>query len=227
MQSKLIVIEGNDGTGKTTQLTLLSEYLKSKNIPHQVLDFPQYDKTFFGRWIGRFLKGDFGKVEEIPSYLLAFPYAADRFQAKEQIKNWLNDGNIVLTNRYAPSNAVYQGAKLPEGEQKAFINWCYEMEYDVFGIPREDLVIYLSLPVDVSQKLIEEKSPRNYLDGQKKDIHEENVSLLGKVNQLYEKLSSQEKHWVKIDSSENGEILSKEKIHEKIISVLKDKKILS
>lgn len=227
VKGKLIVIEGTDGAGKTTQFTLLSDYLTNHHIPFETLDFPQYDKTFFGEWIGRFLNGEFGNLSEIPPYLLAFPYAADRWQAKEEIRSWLAQGKLVLTNRYVSSNAVYQGAKLPREKREAFIKWCFQMEYEVFGVPKEDLVIYLHLPMPISQGLIEQKHKRSYLkNGNNKDLHESNPTLLAEVEKVYLKLAAQNPHWVKIDCYEGDKMLDKLSISKKILEVLRSKGIV-
>lgn len=224
MKGQLIVIEGTDGAGKSTQLQLLTDYLKTKNRAYEILDFPQYDKTFFGTWIGRFLNGEFGSLDQIPSHLLAFPYAADRFQAKAQIEQWLTEGKIVLTNRYTPSNAVYQAAKLPEEKRAAFIDWVFEMEYDVFQIPREDMVLFLHVPFNVAQTLITKKSKRTYLqNGNHKDLHEESDQLMRTVENLYTSLSKRFDHWITIECAPDGTILSKEAIQQKIVAALAQK----
>lgn len=225
-QGKLVVIEGTDGSGKGTQLQHLVEYLKTHQIPHATLDFPQYYKTFFGKWIGHFLKGEFGKVEDLPPYLLMFPYAADRWQAKPDIERWLSQGKLVISNRYTSSGA-YQAAKVPKEDRERFLAWCFEMEYEAFGVPREDLVIFLHVPYGVSQKLIEAKSERKYLGNRKKkDIHESNEKLMREVEKVYLDFCQRFSHWVKIDCVKGAEILSKDVIHQKIIAVLKKKKIL-
>lgn len=225
-KGKLIVIEGSDGSGKGTQLQLLVDYLKSKKIPHATLDFPQYYKTFFGKWIGRFLKGEFGKIEDLPPYLLMFPYAADRWQAKPDIERWLGQGKIIVSNRYTGSNA-YQAAKVPKKDRGRFTDWSFEMEYGAFGIPKEDIVIFLYVPYAISQKLLEQKSARKYMGNQrKKDIHESNTWLMQEVEKVYLDFCSRFPHWVKIDCVVDGKILSKEEIHEKVIQILKKKNIL-
>ncbi len=227
MKGKLVVIEGSDGSGKGTQTQLLVDYFKQSHTPYAVLDFPQYYKTFFGKWIGRFLKGEFGKIEDLPPYLLMFPYAADRWQAKGDIERWLSEGKIVISNRYTGSNA-YQAAKLSKKERERFIDWSFEMEYEAFGIPKEDLVIFLYVPFAISQKLIEQKNTRKYLgNGLKKDIHESNIKLMQEVERVYLDFCKRFPHWVKIDCVKNGQILSKEEIHQKIFDVLRRKKILS
>lgn len=221
---KLIVIEGSDGAGKTTQLSLLKNYLSLKNVAFEILDFPQYDTTFFGEWIGRFLSGEFGNLSQIPPYLLAFPYAADRWQAKEQLSKWLRDGKIVLTNRYTPSNAVYQGAKLPEEKREAFIRWVFEMEYDVFKIPKEDLVVYLHVPLSISEKLIDQKTGRTYLqNGSTKDLHESNSALLENVEKIYLEMAQKQAHWVKIECCQENSMLDELVISKKLIQVLEKK----
>lgn len=225
-KGKLVVLEGSDGAGKTTQLELLKTYLKTHHIPHQSLDFPQYYKTFFGKWIGRFLKGEFGRVEDLSPYLVMFPYAADRWQARDDMEQWLDEGKIVLSNRYTGSNA-YQAAKLPKSARARYISMAFEMEYEAFGIPREDLVIYLYVPYEISQKLIEAKSRRKYLgNGAKKDIHESNERLMREVESVYLDFCKKYRHWVKVDCTRNGEIMSKEEIHEKVVEVLRKKKII-
>ena len=227
MSGKLIVIEGTDGSGKGTQLQLLVENFKTHKIKYETLDFPQYYKTFFGKWIGRFLKGEFGKVEDLPPYLLMFPYAADRWQAKDDMHKWLEEGKIVVSNRYTGSNA-YQAAKLDKKERTRFVDWSFEMEYKAFGIPKEDLVIFLYVPYAVSQKLLEQKAARKYMGNQKKkDIHESNVTLMQEVEKVYLDFCKRFPHWVKIECTKNGQILSKEEIHNKVLSVLRRKRVIA
>lgn len=225
-RGRFVVLEGADGSGKGTQLQLLAVYFKQYKIPHAIFDFPQYYKTFFGRFIGKFLKGEFGKVEDVHPYLLVFAYAADRWKAKDDIEEALNAEKIVVSNRYTGS-AAYQAAKLPSKERKSFTDWSFEMEYDAFGIPREDLVIFLYVPFAVSQKLLEEKSARKYMgNSRKKDIHEANVALMQEVEKVYLEYCERLKYWVKIDCVKKGQILPREEIHRKIIDVLKRKKII-
>lgn len=226
-KGKLVVIEGTDGSGKGTQLALLIEYFKLHHLPFATLDFPQYYKTFFGKWIGRFLKGEFGSVNDISPWLLLFPYAADRWQAKTDLAQWLEEGKVVFSNRYTGSDA-YQAAKLPKEDRTRFLDWSFEMEYDAFGIPKEDLVIFLYVPYAVSQKLLEQKAARKYMgNAREKDIHESNTTLMQEVEKVYLGLCEKFPHWVKIDCTKNGVILSKEEIHQKILSVLRRKRIIS
>lgn len=207
---KLIVIEGIDGSGKLTQLRLLLKYLSAKKIPHASFDFPQYGKTFFGDFAGRFLKGEFGHFSRINPYLASFPYAADRWQSKDKMWQAIKDKKIVVCNRYTPSS-IYQAAKVLPSQRKKFLDWVDTLEYEVFGIPRPSLVIFLYVPLVFAQKLIAQKA---------KDQYEKSVSYLKKVEALYLDKIKANKNWVKIDCVENGALLSPETIHQKIIDKL-------
>lgn len=224
-KGKLIVIEGIDGSGKETQTNLLINYLNKNKISSALFDFPQYNMSFFGDFIGRFLNGEFGNISNINPYLAAFPYAGDRWQAKNKIEESLKINKISICNRYTPSVA-YQMAKLTHDGKQNFLAWTEKLEYKIFGIPKEDLVIFLNVPFNFAYKLIETKAKRNYLKGKLKDQYEENASYLGQVEKIYLWLNQRKKNWVKIDCIEKGEILSKLAIHQKIISVLKKKGFL-
>lgn len=227
MKGKLIVIEGSDGSGKTTQVELLSTYLKTEKIPFSIFDFPQYYKTFFGRWIGRFLKGEFGGIKDVPPYIVTIPFAADRWQAKPEMEKALEEGKVVLVNRYTGSNAAYQAAKIDPKEREKFLDWAFQMEYNEFEIPKEDLVIFLYVPLKFSQKMIEQKSVRKYLGNKKaKDIHESNLQFLEEVEKVYLSFCKKYPHWVRIDCTKNGVIMTREEIHTKIVETLNKKKIV-
>ncbi len=227
-KGKFVVIEGSDGSGKGTQLELLVDYCKNQHLSYATVDFPQYYKTFFGRWIGRFLKGEFGDPKGIPPYILTIPYAADRWQASKEMTHALTDGKLLLSNRYTGSNAVYQSARLPEKERQAFVDWEFQLEYEEFGIPKEDLVIFLYVPLAVSQKLLEQKNNRRYLgNGKTKDINESNLELMQNVEKVYLEFCAKYPHWVKIDCTKGGTMLTREEIHQKIVETLQRKKIFS
>lgn len=213
LDNKLIVIEGIDGSGKATQLKLLIEYFKTHQISYASFDFPQYGKTFFGDFAGRFLNGEFGHFSRINPYLASFPYAADRWQVKTQLWQAISEGKLVVCNRYTPSS-IYQAAKIKPAERKKFLDWVETLEFEVFGIPRPGIVIFLNMPLRFSQELIAKKN---------KDQYEKNLKYLQKVENMYLDIIHVNKDWVKIDCVENGTILLPEIIHKKIIEVL-DKK---
>src|SRR5690349_18475914 len=107
MRGKLIVIEGSDGAGKATQLELLKKYLQAHQYPVQTVDFPRYD-THFGKMIAAFLRGEYGPLEIVPAQLIAVIYAMDRTEMRPQMKKWLQEGSVILANRYATSNMAHQ-----------------------------------------------------------------------------------------------------------------------
>ncbi len=221
-KGKLIVIEGNDGSGKGTQLKLLLNYLRKEKIQSRSFDFPQYTKTFFGAFVGNFLNGKFGHVSRINPYLAMFPYAADRWQAKEEINHSLEKGKLVICNRYAPSIA-YQMAKVKPKEREEFLRWAESLEYGEFAIPKEDMVIFLYVPFHISHQLIDKKGQRSYLNGRKKDQNEENIFYLKRVEKMYLWLNRHKKNWIKIDCVKSGKMLSPDLIHKKIVSIIREK----
>src|SRR3990167_7081050 len=201
---KLIVFEGIDGSGKTTQLGLLREYLNERNIPNETIDFPRYWDSFHGRTISRYLKGEFGDVDSVSPYLISLAYSLDRATAKKEMNAWLREGKIVLANRYATSNMAHQAAKLPVEKREAFLKWLLELEYKINKIPKEDLVIFLHVPTANARVLIQKR-------GRKDDIHEKNYEYLTETAKMYDKLSLRFKHWVKINCvDKNGILRTKE-----------------
>jgi dTMP kinase len=222
---KLIAFEGTDGSGKGTQMGLLIEELKKRNIPYETLDFPQYGKTLFGDLAGRMLKGDFGGVHDIPPELAVLPYACDRWSIKEQLKTWLSEGKMVISNRYTASSAVYQAAKLSVEKQYPFVDWVYKLEQEVIGLPPEDLVFYFHVPVVHSQELIKKKEARAYL-GDKKDIYEENISIQETVERLYIELATHKRNWKTIECMDAETLRSREEIHKDVLDVLTQNAIL-
>lgn len=229
MKGKLIVIEGGDGSGKTTQLKLLQEYLKSKNIPVKTIDFPRYYGSFYGKLLARFLKGEFGELAQVNPYLLSVIYALDRVQAKEEIEQWLAKGTIVLSNRYATSNMAHQAGRVPKNKREEFILWDEELEYTVNKIPREDLVIFLHVPYTISQKLMRgsDRANRSYLRGKVRDMVEKNKTYLKNAESAYLWLAKKFLHWVTIECvNANGELRQKEDIHEEIKKVLIKRSII-
>lgn len=207
---KLIVFEGPDGSGKSTQVKLLFNYLKRKKIPVELIAFPRYDQ-WYGRLVKRMLLGEFGN--QLNPYLSSLPFALDRFMAKKKILAWLKSGKIVLVDRYVASSLAHQGARLTGQAQTQFINWLYRTEYEINSLPKEDAVVYLHLPVTVARKLMQDR---------RQDLAEKNLQHQQRAQLVYEKLAKKFKHWVKIDCvDKKGTLLSKEAIHQKILWHLK------
>lgn len=230
MKGKFVVFEGLDGSGKATQLQHLVRYCQEQRIETATVDFPQYYKTFFGKLVARYLKGEFGDVDQVSPYLASLTYAGDRWQVKPLMDRALRDGKLLLANRYTSSNMAFMGAKIKnKKERDRFIRWLIRLEWQVYSIPEPNLTIYLSVPPEIGQRLVDKKGNRRYMGNKnQRDIHERNLVYLKKVADVYMSLSQRFNNWVKIDCvDEKGALLSKEKIHGKIIKVLKKGKILS
>lgn len=215
----LIVIEGIDGSGKATQQKLLAEYFKNHRIDFVSFDFPQYGKTFFGDFAGRFLNGEFGHFSRINPYLASFPYAADRWQARQSLWRAIKENKIVICNRYTPSS-IYQAAKIKPAERSKFLSWVETLEFEVFNIPKPTVVVFLNLPLKYSQILLTKKNKRQYLKGKSKDQYEADKDYLLKVEQLYLHAAKNNRNWITIDCFKGDRILAPSEIHEKIIDSL-------
>jgi len=226
-RGKLIVIDGGDGSGKTTQAEMLISDLAKEGVPVKGMDFPRYYSSFHGEIVGRFLAGEFGKLNDVSPYLASLAYALDRASAKEEMDAWLSHGGVIVCNRYATSNMAHQGARLPEDKRKEFLSWIDELEYKVHRIPREDIVIYLHVPWEAGVELTKKKGQRGYVNGDRPDIAEADVAHRKEAEHMYLTLARKRNNWVLIECAENGKILSKEVIHEKILTALRSKKIIS
>ena len=222
MKGKLIVIEGIDGSGKATQAELLKEKLKRLRCKTVYIDFPQYETSFFGALTGRVLKGDFGDPAKLSPYLASLSYAFDRFSARDDIRDLLKMGYIVISNRYTSANEIHQGGKLKNPRKRdEFLSWLERLEFEELKIPRPDVVLYLDVPVSIVGGLIDSKKARAYLSGKKRDGHEGNKKHLTAAARTARVLARQRRDWVTIRCTENGGMLSKEVIAEKVWSVVK------
>ncbi len=226
-KGKLIVIDGGDGSGKTVQSKLLIEYLKREKYLVKYFDFPQYYKTFHGQTVAKFLQGEFGSIDEVSPYLASLAYALDRLSVKQEMDFFLKKGGIIVCNRYSTSNLAHQGAKFKDEKKRdEFLKWLYDLEYKVNKMPKEDIVIYLYVPWQIGLELSQKKGLRHYLQG-KKDIAEADINHRIASEKMYLELARKNKNWVKIDCADaNKKILSPQEIHQKIIEILKTKKII-
>lgn len=227
-KGKLIVIDGGDGSGKTTQAQLLVDYLKKNKIPVKYVDFPQYYHTFHGKTVAKFLRGEFGSIDQVSPYLASLAYALDRASVKKEIDDFLNRGGYVIANRYATSSMAHQSAKFKtEKEKKEYVKWVYELEYKIHKIPKENIVIYLHVPWEIGLYLTKNKAVRHYLQGENADIHEKDLNYRKAVEQTYLDLTKKTKHWTQLDCVDsNGNLLTKEIIHTRLLDVLKHHKLL-
>ena len=178
---KLIVIEGLDGSGKSTQLELLKERLKTENIPSKAISFPDYESDS-SALVKMYLAGKFGdKPSDVNPFAASLFYCVDRYASyKTKWEEDYKSDKVIIAGRYTTSNAIHQACKLPQSEWKPFLDWFYDIEYKKVGIPKPDLVIFLDMPIEVSQKLL---TNRYHGDEGGKDIHEKNVDYLNACRQ--------------------------------------------
>ena len=223
-KGKLIVIDGTDGSGKATQVALLVKQLKKDGYTVKTVDFPEYYKNFFGKFIGHCLSEQYYNFVKVHPKIASVLYAADRFESKNEIEKWLSNGYIVIANRYVSANQIHQGGKIKSAKKRqAFIEWLDEMEYKVFKIPKPDIVLYLSVPLEVSLRMIKERnavSKRNYV-GKKKDVHEVDTEFQKNSRESALWLAKTQKNFLKIDCAPKSILCTREEIHEQVYKSVK------
>lgn len=217
---RMIVIEGLDGSGKSTQAELLKKWLENEGHKTYTLDLPYYGDPS-STLVKMYLGGEFGdKPSDVNAYAASTFYAVDRYASYK--KHWekeYNSEKITVANRYTTSNASHQMTKLSENEWDGYLDWLFEFEYNKLGIPEPDLVIYLDMPVEISQKLL---SKRYNGDENKKDVHERDVQYLISCHKaaLY---AAEKLGWTVISCGRNGEPLSLEEISKNVTDTVKRK----
>lgn len=220
----LTVLEGLDGAGKSTQVKKLRAYLESVSGSLEYIHFPRYDAPVYGDLISRFLRGDFGTNDAVHPQLVALLFAEDRHGAGPEMKKVLEQGGNILLDRYVYSNIAYQCAKLDdEAEASALRDWIFNTEYEVFGLPKPDLNIFLDVPIAfVESKLRSQRggNDREYLEGAQ-DIHEADIEFQKKVRAIYRQQCGIDPRFIRIDcSDEYGEMLPPDEIFAKIKAVV-------
>lgn len=215
----LIVLDGGDGSGKATQTALLVKRLKKEGKKVKTLDFPQYEKNFFGSFIGACIRGEHGDFVSTDPYIASVLYAADRFESKKKIEDWLAKGNTVVLDRYVSANQMHQGGKIKDTKElKKFLTWLDHMEFSVFKLPRPNIILYLDVPITTTKKLLKGAAQKKtYLKG-KKDQVEGNDAYLENSRKQALAIIKKENVWQKINCFKRGALRSKEDIHEEIFS---------
>lgn len=228
-RGKFIVFEGIDGSGKSTQTNLLTNYLSGKDYEVMKIDFPQHGQKSSGL-VDEYLTGKYGKADEVGPYRASIFYAADRYDASFQIRKWLSEGKIVIADRYLASNIGHQGGKIKNKvEWKKYVKWLYNLEYKIFGIPKPDITVILKSNPYYSLKLaakITEQAKlakrKAYLNGKQKDIHETDKTHLESALKSYLRASREFPQDFKVvNCIEKGKLLPPQIIHQKIIQILK------
>ncbi|MFI3247895.1 MAG: dTMP kinase [Rikenellaceae bacterium] len=221
----LIVLEGLDGAGKSTQIKLLRERLTQSGIESEYLHFPRFDAPIYGDLIARFLRGELGELNNVNPYLVALLYAGDRADAASLLNSWMDSGKVVILDRYVYSNISYQCGKL-EGDiaRRELSQWILDLEYNHFNIPRPDISFFLDVPFEFTKRKLEEQrdgDDRDYLKG-KRDIHESSLDLQQSVREVYLSASEVDDALQIINCvAESGEMESPQNIFDKIWSSVK------
>ena len=216
----LIVLEGLDGAGKSTQVKRLKEYLLQRCGALEYIHFPRYDAPVYGDLIGRFLRGDFGSNETVHPQLVALLFAEDRHGAAPLLRASLQEGKVVLLDRYVYSNIAYQCAKLPQGNERIRLrNWIFDTEYGDFDLPEPDLNLFLDVPIGFVEKSLAAHrtgEDREYLEGSR-DIHEADIRFQQAVRDLYLAETARDPHFLRIDCGDaEGRMLPPDTIFDRI-----------
>lgn len=223
-KGKLIVIDGTDGSGKATQVELLSKKLKREGYKVKIVDFPEYYKNFFGKFVGHCLTEQYYNFVRVHPKIASVLYAADRFESKGEIESWIKKGYIILANRYVSANQIHQGGKISNVKKRqAFIKWLDEMEYKIFKIPRPDVVLYLNLSLPFIFNLIKErnkKGKRIYV-GKKKDIVEGDIEYLRNSHKSAVWLAKTQPEFIQVECTPNNVLRTREDIHEEVYKKVK------
>ena len=210
---KLIVIEGTDGSGKSTQFRLLTDRLEAEQVKFQKLVFPQYSEPS-SALIRMYLGGEFGsKPEDVNAYAASAFYSVDRYASYRKVwGKWYENGGLVVSDRYTTSNAVHQTSKEPEDKREDFLNWLYDCEYGKLGRPRPDLVIYLDVPTDFTEKMLRRRETETNTHA---DIHEQDTQYLATCRRMG-RAAAAHYGWTVIRCVRDGAMRSMEDIHEEI-----------
>ncbi len=211
-----IVLEGTDGSGKGTQYDLLGKRLAEAGYQVVLFDFPQYQNgsSYF---VTEYLNGKFGSADDVGPYTGSLFFALDRYAAKDAIQKALDEGKIVLCNRFTGSNMAHQGTKFVHAEERrGYFIWLDNLEFQMLGIPRPERSIVLRVPAEIAQANVDKKEARSYTD-KKRDIHEADLTHLQKAVDVYDDLCSLfPKDFMRIDCVRSGKLLSIPQVHDLI-----------
>jgi thymidylate kinase len=225
-KGKLIVIDGSDGSGKATQTKLLVDRLLKAGIRTKTLDFPRYEENLMGALIGECIAGMHGDFSKMDPYVASVLYAADRYESRATLRKWLDDGNVVVLDRYVSANQIHQGGKLRDARTRTrFLEWLDKLEYGVFDLPIPDTMLYLQMPLEHSLKLLQEKRAQTkksvYLKKGAKDTVESDRDYLKNALVSAEFLIQKHKGWQKISCTKGGSIRTREDIHDEVFDACK------
>ena len=217
MSGTLIVLEGTDGSGKSTQFSLLCRTLEQAQRPFQRLIFPQYQQPS-SALIRMYLGGEFGRrPSDVNPYAASAFYAVDRYAGyKQDWGGYYEGGGLMVADRYTTSNAVHQASKLPAGERDGYLDWLFDLEYNRLGLPRPDLVVYLDLPTELSEEMMRR---REAATGVAADIHERDEAYLRACRASAREIA-RGCGWQLVDCARDGVVRPAEEIHREVWSLV-------
>lgn len=215
MSALLVDIEGIDGSGKGTQASMLRDALTAEGYSCGLIRFPRYEDTTFGRTIARYLNGEFGDLQAVGPHFAALLYAGDRFESLPLIRAEQASRDVLIFDRYVPSNLAHQAAKLPPLERGPFIEWVEAIEYRVYGLPRPDVVIWLDMPVVTAQELVSRKATRRYTS-KAADLHEADAGYLAQTADVYRQLASRDAAWRAVAGCAATGLRTAQSVHQEI-----------
>jgi dTMP kinase len=217
-KAQLIIIDGGDNAGKATQVDLLMRRLVSQGQSVSKMDFPQYQQNTFGHLLRDSLDGKHGDFMSLDPKIASTLYAADRFESKKELLRWIEEGRIIIFDRYVSANMLHQGAKIDNAdEREEFLQWLDHVEHEIFGMPRPDLTIYLSVPPEKSAALLE------YAVGngtKAADVAESDRDHQTKVAACAAYLSNSRDQWVTVACMQGDEMRTREDIHEEVYNIV-------
>ena len=218
MSGKLIVFEGTDGSGKATQTRLLCQALTEAGISYQEIDFPRYGKPS-AAMVQEYLDGNLGKKpEDVNAYAASMFYAMDRYASyKQDWGTFYEQGGLIVADRYTTSNAVHQASKLPDGERDVYLEWLFDTEYRLLGLPKPDLVIYLDMPTEITEKMMRR---REAATGTRADIHEQDEAYLKRCRDGAREVVKT-CGWTVIHCAAGDEPRTPEDIHAQVMEIVK------
>jgi len=218
----LIALEGIDGAGKRTQAELLGRALQARGVPCAHFSFPRYESSF-GRLVARFLNGDFGRLDAVDPHFSALLYAGDRFEAKPALQAALAAGKTILTDRYVGSNLAHQTARVAPAQRAEFLAWLRQLEYGIYGLPAEDLVILLRRAPAEAQQMVGNKAARDYTN-RKHDLQESDLTHLEQTALIYDQLAGGA-NWVTVECTgpAPGALITPEEIHRTVFATVESR----
>lgn len=220
MNGKLVVIDGGDGAGKATQVKMLVDRLLKEGYEVETLDFPRYQENLVGKLLRQCLDGKRGNFMEVDARIASVLYAADRYETKPKIFNWIKSGKIVILDRYVSSNMIHQGAKIDNHKElESFLDWLDNLEHKVFGLPRPDMIFYLEVSAEMRAKL----KKQAVLEGKHNvglDLSEEDFEHQKASEKRAQTMVAIRNEWCKVVCTDGLSMKPKKDIHEDIYQTL-------